>query len=75
MKENAKVKKLSAIEVPIPAEIGEIAHERGVSEEKLIRSLQRLLILEAVAMNSKMEMDEALKLGKQVGRGLWTKLQ
>ena len=74
MNEKARIKKISTIEVPVPSELELIAKERGVPEDKLIRALQRLLILEATVMNSELEMEEALRLSKKVGRGIWESL-
>ena len=64
----------SAIEVPIPPEFKLIAKVRGVPEERLIRALQRFLVLEAISMNSNLNMKNAKEFSKTVGKEAWKSL-
>ncbi|SEV83455.1 hypothetical protein SAMN05216170_0249 [Thermococcus thioreducens] len=64
----------STMEVPIPPEFKLIAKVRGVPEERLIRALQRFLVLEAISMNSRLDMKNARGLSKTVGKEAWKSL-
>ncbi|GAB6101454.1 hypothetical protein JCM16138_06770 [Thermococcus atlanticus] len=64
----------STMEVPIPPEFKLLAKIRGVPEERLVRALQRFLVLEAISMNSKLDMRNAKELSKIVGKEAWKSL-
>jgi len=60
------------VEVPIPPEFKTLARIRGVPEERLVRAVQRFL--EAISMNSELELRDAMELSKKVGKGAWKSL-
>jgi len=62
------------VEVPIPPEFETLARIRGVPEERLVRAVQRFLVLEAISMNSELELQDAMELSKKVGKGAWNSL-
>ncbi len=66
---------VDVVEVPIPTEIKRLARERGISQEKLVEAVRRLLILDALAVQSALSMEDALKLAKKVDRAAWARLQ
>ncbi|RLG74927.1 MAG: hypothetical protein DRO12_06235 [Thermoprotei archaeon] len=67
--------RVTVVEVPLPREVVELAKARGVDPEKLVDAAKRLLILEIVAMESKMSMDDAIELSEEVTRRAWEKLK
>ncbi|MFA4669460.1 hypothetical protein QDY65_02735 [Pyrococcus kukulkanii] len=58
-------KAVVTVEIPIPKEIEKIAKKRGVSVEKLITSLENLLLLEAIAIDSELSIEDAIIIGKR----------
>ena len=56
------------VEVPLPEEVVELTKVRGIEFEKLVEAAEKLLILEIVAMDSKLSIDDAIELGKEVTR-------
>jgi len=62
------------VEVPVPPEFKLLARIRGVPEERLIRALQRFLILEVISMNSKLEISDVKELSRKVGTEAWKSL-
>lgn len=66
--------KVVTVEVPLPKEVVELAKARGVDPEELAEAAKRLLILEIVAMDSKLSVDDATELGRKVARKAWEKL-
>ena len=65
----------TTIEVPIPRDLKELAREIGIDEEKLIKAVQRLLVLEAATLESRLTKEDALKLASEVERSAWKSLQ
>ena len=63
------------VEVPLPKEVVELARARGVDPKELAEAAKRLLILEIIAMESKLTMKDALELGKEVTKKAWEKLK
>ena len=66
---------VTVVEVPLPREVVELAKARGVDPKELAEAAKKLLILEIVAMESKLSMRDALELGKEVTRKAWEKLK
>ena len=66
---------VTVIEVPLPREVVELAKARGVDPRELAEAAKKLLILEIVAMDSKLSMRDALELGKEVTKKAWEKLK
>jgi len=62
------------VEVPIPPEFKTLARIRGVPEERLVSAVQRFLVLEAISMNSELELQDAMELSRKVGKGAWKSL-
>jgi len=67
--------KIVFVKVPLPKEFVELAKARGVSAEELAKAAETLLLLEAIAMKSKLEMEDALEIADEVTRGVWTRLK
>lgn len=67
--------KIVSVEIPLPKEVVELARARGVDPKELAEAAKRLLILEIIAMESKLTMKDALELGKEVTRKAWEKLK
>ena len=65
----------ATIEVPVPRELKELAKELGVREEKLIKAVQRLLVLEVATIDSRLTKEEALKLANEMERSAWKRSQ
>ena len=63
------------IKVPLPREVVELAKVRGVRVEELAKAAETLLLLEVVAMESKLEMKDALKIASEVARKAWTRMK
>jgi len=63
------------VKVPLPKEFVELARARGVSAEELAKAVETLLLLEAVSMESKLEMEDALEIADEVTRKAWTRLR
>jgi len=63
------------VRVPLPKEFVELARARGVSAEELAKAAETLLLLEAVSMESKLEMEDALEIADEVTRKTWTRLR
>ena len=57
--------KVAAINVPLPKEVVELARSRGLSPEELAEAARKLLILEIVAMESKLAMEDALEISEK----------
>jgi len=70
-----KESEVTVVEVPLPKEVVELAKARGVDPKELTEAAKKLLILEIVAMESKLSMRDALELGKEVTRKAWEKLK
>ncbi len=66
---------VTVVEVPLPREVVELARARGVDPKELTEAAKKLLILEIVAMESKLSMRDALELGKEVTGKAWKKLK
>ena len=64
----------SKLEVPIPHEFKILARIHGISEERLIRAVQRFLVLEAISMNSELDASDAKILSRKVGKKVWESL-
>jgi len=64
----------STVEVPIPQEFKILARIRGIPEERLIRAVQRLLILEAISLNSELKPEDVKEISKKVGKAAWRSL-
>ncbi|ASJ17262.1 hypothetical protein A3L04_09380 [Thermococcus chitonophagus] len=58
-------KAVTTVKIPIQMEIEEIAKKKGVSVEKLITSLENLLLLEAIAIDSELSIEDAITIGKR----------
>jgi len=67
--------KIVFVKVPLPKEFVELAKARGVSVEELAKAAETLLLLEAIAMESKLEMKDALEIADEVTRRVWSKLK
>jgi len=67
--------KIVFVKVPLPREFIELARARGVSAEELTKATETLLLLEAVSMDSKLEMGDALEIADEVARKAWTRLK
>jgi len=67
--------KVAAINVPLPKEVVELARSRGLSPEELAEAARRLLILEIVAMESKLAMEDALEISEKVTTRAWQRLR
>jgi len=63
------------VEVPIPREFKKLAKEMGVEEKKLVKAVQRLLVLEVATIESKLTKEEALELAGEVERSAWRNSQ
>ncbi len=63
------------IKVPLPREVVELAKVRGVGVEELAKAAETLLLLEVVAMESKLEMKDALKIASEVARKAWARMR
>ncbi len=63
------------VKVPLPREVVELAKVRGVGVEELAKAAEALLLLEVVAMESNLEMEDALKIAGEVTRKAWTRLK
>ena len=63
------------VKVPIPREVVGLAKVRGVGVEELAKAAEALLLLEVVAMESKLEMDDALKIADEVARKAWARMR
>ena len=66
---------ITVVKVPLPRKVVELAKARGVDRKELAEAAKKLLILEIVAMESKLSMRDALELGKEVTRKAWEKLK
>jgi len=67
--------KIVFVRVPLPREFVELAMARGVSAEELVKAAETLLLLEVIAMESKLEMKDALEIADEVTRRVWAKLK
>jgi len=67
--------KIVYVKVPLPREVVELARARGVAAEELAKAAETLLLLEAVSMESKLEMEDALKIADEATRGAWARLK
>jgi len=67
--------KIVFVRVPLPKEFVELARARGVSAEELAKAAETLLLLEAVSMESKLEMEDALEIADEVTRKAWIRLR
>jgi len=67
--------KIMFVKVPLPREVVELARARGVSAEELAKAAETLLLLEAVSMESKLEMEDALKIADEATRKAWARLK
>jgi len=67
--------KITFVKVPLPREVVELARARGVSVEDLAKAAETLLLLEVVSMDSKLEMDDALKIADEVIKKAWERLK
>ena len=56
------------VEVPLLEEVVELTKVKGIELEKPVEAAKKLLILEIVAMDSKLSIDDAIELGKEVTR-------
>jgi len=65
--------KIVFVRVPLPREFVELAMARSVSAEELAKAAETLLLLEAIAMEPKLEMKDALEIADEVTRRVWTK--
>jgi len=63
------------VRVPLPKEFVELARARGVCAEELAKAAETLLLLEAVSMESKLEIEDALEIAYGVTRKAWTRLR
>ncbi|HDI02400.1 MAG TPA: hypothetical protein ENF93_02010 [Ignisphaera sp.] len=63
------------VEVPLPEEVVELAKVRGVDIAKLVEAAKKLLILEIVAMDSKLNIDDAIELSEEVTKRAWERLK
>ncbi|BES81030.1 hypothetical protein [Pyrodictium abyssi] len=63
------------VSVPLPRSVVEIARRRGVEPEKLAEAARRLLLLEIIAMESKLSMEEAIELAEEVSRRAWERIK
>ncbi len=63
------------VKVPLPREVVELARARGVGVEELAKAAETLLLLEVVAMESKLEMEDALRIADEVARKAWTRMR
>ncbi len=63
------------VKVPLPREVVELAKVRGVRVEELAKAAETLLLLEVVAMESKLEMEDALRIADEVARKAWTRMR
>lgn len=63
------------VRVPLPKEVVELAWTRGVDVKELAKAAETLLLLEIVSMESKLEMDDALKIADEVARRAWTRMR
>lgn len=70
-----KGSRVTVVEVPLPREVVELARARGIDPRELAEAAKKLLILEIVAMESKLSMRDALELGKEVTRKAWKRLK
>ena len=70
-----KGSRVTVVEVPLPREVVELARARGIDPRELAEAAKKLLILEIVAMESKLSMRDALELGKEVTRRAWKRLK
>ncbi len=66
---------VTVAEVPLRREVVELARARGVDPKELAEAAKKLLILEIIAMESKLSMRDALELSKEVTRKAWEKLE
>jgi len=67
--------KIVFVRVSLPKEFVELAKARGVSVEELAKATETLLLLEAIAMESKLEMGDALEIADEVTRRVWARLK
>jgi len=72
---NEKSEKIVFVKVPLPREFVELARIRGVSAEELAKAIESLLLLEAIAMESKLEMEDVLEIADKVSKKAWTRLK
>ena len=63
------------VRVPLPREVVELARARGVEVEELAKAAETLLLLEVVAMESNLEMEDALKIAGDVARKAWARMR
>jgi len=63
------------VKVPLPKEVIELAKTRGVEVEELAKAAETLLLLEVVSMESKLEMEDALKIADVVTKKAWVRLK
>jgi len=63
------------VKVPLPREVVELARARGVKAKRLAKAAETLLLLEAVSMESKLEMEDALKIADEATRKAWARLK
>ena len=67
--------KVVTINVPLPKEVVELARSRGLSPEELAEAARKLLILEIVAMESKLAMEDVLEISEKVTTRAWQRLR
>ena len=63
------------VRVPLPREVVEFARVRGVGVEELAKAAETLLLLEIVSMESRLEMEDALKIADEVARKAWARMR
>ena len=63
------------VKVPLPKEVVELAKARGLGVEELAKAAETLLLLEVVAIESKLEMNDALKNADKVARRAWARMK
>jgi len=63
------------VKVLLPREVVELARARGVSAEGLAKAAETPLLLEAVSMESKLEVEDALKIADEATRKAWARLK
>jgi len=67
--------RITYVKVPLPREVVELARARGVKAKRLAKAAETLLLLEAVSMESKLEMEDALKIANEATRKAWARLK
>ena len=69
------MEKTAVIKVPIPKEFELLAREMGVEEKKLVEAVQRFIVLEAIALESRLTLKDSIKLAEEVEKSAWKKLR